>query len=109
MGNKDLKEVYDEMHLKGVSSWFGQGNEERELILKMGEPWSRLSVLEIGCGEGDLTIKIYDRKVLDVLGIDYSETVIKKAEKKLKDDAASLFEQMDYKDCVGKYDRLVLQ
>ena len=54
MPNEELKEIYNEMHSKGSSSWFGDGVEEGQLILKMGRPWQDLSVLEIGCGKGEL-------------------------------------------------------
>ncbi len=50
MNNEDLKRKYDEMHSEGPSAWFGQGEEERKLILEMGEPWPHF-ILEIGCGE----------------------------------------------------------
>ncbi len=106
MENKDLKEKYDEMHKQGSSSWFGQGKEERELILKMGEPWKNKEVLEIGCGEGELSQMISERDAL-VLGVDYSGEAIKKA--KPKEHYLLSFESIDYRKVAEKYDRLVLQ
>jgi len=79
--NKDLKSVYDEMHSKGQSSWFSDGQEERELILKMGEPWEDVRVIEIGCGEGDLSRELWEKKAR-IFAIDYSPIAIEKAREK---------------------------
>lgn len=113
MGNKDLKQVYDDMHSKGPSSWFGQGKEERELILKMGEPWKGKTALEIGCGEGDLTVKIANEGA-HILGIDYSKTSIKKAVHKYgQRDALHpgtfIFHCKDYHDTKEINNRIVMQ
>ena len=107
MENKDLKSVYDEMHSKGSSSWYGQGEEERELILKMGEPWNMYDVLEIGCGEGILTSQIAIKGAV-VYGIDYSEVAIKKAKEKYVDDLI-IFSSADYHTITTKFDRIVMQ
>ncbi len=67
------------MHSQGSSSWFSDGREERELILKMGEPWGNIGVIEIGCGEGELAIEIAKRVKAGVMAIDYSDEAIRKA------------------------------
>jgi len=104
-GNEALREVYNEMHKQGSSSWYGQGEEERELILKMGEPWYMdLVILEIGCGEGDLGKEIL-RRCPEYFGIDYSEEAIKKA--LIKDDSS--FACSDYRDSKKRYNRIVMQ
>jgi len=109
MKNEDLKAKYDEMHKQGPSAWFGQGEEERELILKMGAPWNR-RILEIGCGEGEFASKI----ALDgtpVMAVDYSEKAIKKAKEKHR--LYNLyFECCDYKSISQPnlpFDRIVMQ
>lgn len=84
MNNEQLKELYDKMHSKGSTSWFSDGREERETILKMGEPWKGLGVLEIGCGEGELTHSMA-QKAATVIGIDYSEEAIRKGKHKYHD------------------------
>ncbi len=105
--NEDLKEVYDKMHKQGSSSWFGQGEEERELILKMGEPWERHFIFEIGCGEGDLSAMMRNKNA-DVIGIDYSEEAIKKA--RLKQSDGLTFVCGDYKEIRDpKFTRIVMQ
>jgi len=92
------------MHKQGSSSWFGQGEEERKLILKMGEPWVGLDVLEIGCGEGDLGNMIIEKRECKYFGIDYSNEAIKKAQKKYP-----AFVCMNYRDYKRKKDRIVMQ
>ncbi len=109
MENKDLKQVYDSMHSQGSSSWFGQGEEERELILKMGEPWSGLSVLEIGCGEGNLVPYFLDHGVF-YHGIDYSEAPILNAREKFDKYFPEIcFECKDYRNVSPKTQRIVMQ
>jgi SAM-dependent methyltransferase len=78
--NAELKEKYDEMHSQGPGAWFDDGAEEREAILKMGEPWSG-ATMEIGCGEGDLSRELWNKKVR-IFAIDYSPIAIEKAREK---------------------------
>ena len=107
MNNQELKNTYNSMHLEGSSAWFSNGEEERELILKMGEPWKYKHCLEIGCGEGDLGMEILDRSGSDYVGIDYSEIAINKALTKYG--TAHDFIAMDYHDLKSKFDRIVMQ
>lgn len=105
MENKDLKEVYKEMYTKGSSSWFSDGKEERELILKMGEPWEH-PILEIGCGEGELGKMIWDKN-REYLGIDYCEIAINKAKSRypIIPFWVDNYHSRNYR----KYDRIVMQ
>jgi SAM-dependent methyltransferase len=103
--NAELKEKYDEMHSQGPGAWFDDGAEEREAILKMGEPWGGKTVLEIGCGEGDLCKMITDRNSY-VWGVDYSAEAISKARSKYQ--ALEFFEG-DYKRMKVNVDRIVMQ
>ncbi len=109
--NKDLKEIYDKMHSQGSSSWFGQGEEERELILKMGEPWSGDGILEIGCGEGELASMIATRRNYEngFAAIDYSSEAIQKAKEKYGEKC--FFAYLNYKEIIERKtsNRLVLQ
>jgi SAM-dependent methyltransferase len=113
--NKDLKKVYDEMHKEGSSSWFGQGEEERELILKMGEPWEDLEVLEIGCGEADLTAMIQDKGTKKSWGVDYSKSAYQKALGKWWERCSAEYTcgfnviLNDYRNIRMKFDRIVMQ
>ncbi len=81
LNNETLKTKYDEMHSVGQSAWFDDGELERNLIFDMGMPWANKSVLEIGCGEGNLCSKISAYRG-DVIGIDYSKEAIDKAKSK---------------------------
>lgn len=107
MENKDLQAKYDEMHSHGPSAWFSDGQEERELILKMGEPWEGETVLEIGCGEGELGNMMFLAGA-QVFGVDYSQVAIDKASEKYP---GITFWEADYHsvDWVVHPDRLVLQ
>jgi len=104
-GNEALQEKYEEMHSIGPKAWFGDGKEERELILKMGQPWTGKTVLEIGCGEGDLCGLMVEQGAR-VAGVDYSSVAIEKAAQKypLVD-----FVAKPYREVGGKGVRLVMQ
>lgn len=82
LDNKALKDKYDQMHKQGVDAWFSDGQEERETILKMGEPWEGKVVAEFGCGEGDLCNMIATVGAWDIVGLDYSGEAISKAKSK---------------------------
>ena len=71
MNNDQLKQKYDQMHAEGKQAWFDDGQEERQAIVKMGMPWTGKTVMEIGCGEGDL-LDMLDQKRAVVRGCDYS-------------------------------------
>ncbi len=107
--NELLREVYDKMHSEGPGAWFDDGAEERETILKMGEPWG-FGTLEIGCGEGDLASMIAERTLPDgLVAIDYSEEAIRKAKEKYRE--MCFFAKLNYREIIEKnrYSRLVLQ
>lgn len=103
MNNETLKDVYDTMHKKGVTSWFSDGREEREMILKMGEPWNMV-VLEIGCGEGELASEIFKRNG-NVYAIDYSPDAITKTVKY----QGPIFACGNYRNLKKSWDRIVMQ
>lgn len=81
MKNTDLKQTYDKMHAEGKQAWFDSGDEERHAIFKMGEPWNGKTVLEIGCGEGDL-LSLIEQSCRLAMGVDYSEIAREKATEK---------------------------
>ncbi len=106
--NEELQKKYNEMHKQGPTSWFGDGVEERDLIMKMGQPWKDKTVLEIGCGEGILMKMICDEGISGGEGIDYSKVAIEKAEKKYGHILA-FFVKADYREVLGIRDRVVMQ
>jgi 2-polyprenyl-3-methyl-5-hydroxy-6-metoxy-1,4-benzoquinol methylase len=116
--NAELKAKYDEMHSHGVTAWFDDGAEERETILHCGIPWDHRIILEIGCGDGLLSINMAD-KGASVAAIDYSTVAIQAAigkygrqGKGLMGLGAYRFNACGYRDEIitrEKFDRLVLQ
>lgn len=106
--NKDLKEIYNKIYEKGKEKFFSFDNtEETEGILNMID-WKDKKVIEIGCGEGDLAVKIKDCAAKKVIGIDYSKEAIEIARK--KEDMPSLgFFCIDYKNVDVKSDIIVMQ
>ncbi len=106
MKNKHLKEIYNKMYAQGPSAWYGDGREERELILKMGEPWTLKRVIEIGCGEGDLSHEIYKREVHGLCCVDYSEEAVTKGKIKYPHLPMST---TPYKILPMTWDRIVMQ
>ena len=105
--NEGLKAKYEEMHSQGPSAWFSDGQNERELILAMGDPWAGRHVLEIGCGEGDLTSMIWQAGG-GCTGIDYSMEAIRKAHEKFPESTDILL-WMPYKAMEGKFQRIAMQ
>jgi SAM-dependent methyltransferase len=93
------------MHAQGAASWFSDGWQERETILRMGEPWEGLNVLEIGCGEGDLGSMIAGAGA-SYLGVDYSPEAIIRATSKYPD--LSFWPQA-YRQVDRLFDRVVMQ
>jgi len=106
MSNEELKAKYDDMHKQGASAWYGDGREERETILKMGEPWKGSLVIEIGCGEGELCELIQAEGAGLIHGIDYSKSAINIAQEK---HPHTPFICGDYRDHIVYADRLVMQ
>jgi SAM-dependent methyltransferase len=118
MKNKDLKAKYDRMHAQGPDAWFDDGAEERAAILKMGQAWTGLKVLEIGCGEGQLAADMVIGTQGDLRGgasvvraVDYSETAIGKAKAKWGESDFLRFHHGDYRKLENSKinDRLVMQ
>ena len=105
LDNKSLQSKYNEMHSKGKTAWFDDGRLERELILNSGD-WKGKTVIEIGCGEGELSSKICDLGAT-VFGFDYSKEAIDKALPKSNDKLK--FQCSDYKEINRQCDTLVLQ
>lgn len=104
LDNAGLREKYEQMHAKGPSAWFDDGSLERDLVLRMGEPWAGEAVLEIGAGEGDLCMMMSEAGA-SVLGVDYSEYASRAAMMKGRYVLCSDYRRLNG----GRYTRLVLQ
>jgi len=69
-----------------------------------------MRVLDIGCGWGGMAIEIAKKTGANVKGITLSENQYKTAKKRAQDEGLSdkvTFSLKDYRDEVGKYDRIV--
>ena len=109
--NEQLKDKYDQMHAVGQSSWFDEGDEERQAILRIGKLWEGLEVIEVGCGEGDLCAMM-KMAGANPLGIDYSEQAISKAKIRhgdWNDEEGITYLCAGYRDVDGFADRVVMQ
>ena len=74
----------------------------------MGEPWEG-SVLEIGCGEGDLGKMLWDRDGNCYHGIDYSKEAIAKAHQKYPTIPFTCSDYRTHVEMNMHWDRIVMQ
>jgi len=77
--NVDLKKIYDAVHSAEEQFFTVPPIEESIEIFKQIKDWSNLTVLEIGCGIGDLAAMIANAGAKKVIACDYSKSSISKA------------------------------
>ena len=77
--NFDLKEIYDSVHSAEQQFFTVPPIIESIEIFKELSDWNGLTVLEIGCGVGDLAAMIAESGAEKVVACDYSEESIRKA------------------------------
>lgn len=112
MQNRDLKKIYDKIYKKGerkhYSSIIFSGDKvppaKQEVLKEIS--WKGKTVLDAGCGTGELPFLITKRGAKKVLGIDYSAPAIEVARKTHKHKNLS-FENSDLKNVKGKFDVIV--
>ena len=81
MNNDGLRALYDKWYKDGIMNyWSLEDRSDFDAVIGMIDEWSGLNVLEIGCGEGQLAIKIAEKNA-EVTAVDYSTEAIKKANK----------------------------
>lgn len=86
MKNHELKEFYDRVYRKGERRHYskilfgGKITEEKQAILKEIS-WKGKTVLDIGCGTGELGYLIASRAAKKVVGLDYAPEAIKLAKR----------------------------
>lgn len=99
MKNLDLKSKYDKVWSNNAYKNFYSTPGDFEHTIEIANfipDWKNLSVVDIGCGEGDLASIIKSAGAKSVLGIDFSEEAIRIA--KCKYNIPGLdFESVDYK------------
>lgn len=93
--NSDLKSHYEEGHV-----YTSDGEEEEDQIIASAD-WSGKRVLEIGCGDGKLSERIYGLGA-SVLGIDYAIKA-----KFIEPDLE--YGRCDYTDVQGAFDIVVMK
>ena len=90
--NKHLQEFYNSVYKKGERGHYtqfrlqdGDWPEEFSAVLNL-IPWEGLSVMDAGCGTGDMCGLIAKAGAKAVLGVDYAEEAIKEAQEKYQGD-----------------------
>jgi len=102
----DLKKHYDDVY-SGKLPRFDPSYAERKAIFNAMD-WEGLEVLEIGCGEGDLSAMIATAGANIVAGCDISTTAIVKAAEKFE--LGNLFfYELDHREFTEKYNVIVMQ
>lgn len=98
--------IFDEGKADKYDAWYETklGNfvdeVETELAFSLFTPKRGSKVIDVGCGTGNFSIKLA-RKGLEVVGIDLSRPMLKRAREnveKLDEDLKASFQQMDAKD-----------
>jgi len=111
MRNKDLKEFYNGVYVKGELRHYTKLRLAKRGVLAadrtaaLGEmpSWRGKRVLDVGCGTGETAYLIAKRGAAQVLGIDYAPGAIAVAEKNYHAPNLS-FAVRDVRDVRGKFD-----
>lgn len=110
--NKDLKKIYNKIYKKGEKRHFsslifsGDKVPPAKLEVLREITWKDKTVLDAGCGTGELAYLIAREGAKKVLGIDYSKEAIALAKKTHRYHGLS-FENADLKKVRGKFDIVV--
>jgi 2-polyprenyl-3-methyl-5-hydroxy-6-metoxy-1,4-benzoquinol methylase len=107
--NEILRTKYNEIYEGGAYENYFTFNSYDILkaIVNSIDNWSERSVLDIGCGEGDLAAMISFAGAKRVHAVDYSDKSIGISKKRINLDNV-FFECMDANDVTGKYDVIVM-
>ncbi|OGF82208.1 hypothetical protein A3B18_02720 [Candidatus Giovannonibacteria bacterium RIFCSPLOWO2_01_FULL_46_13] len=112
MKNKDLKKIYNKIYKKGEKKHFSSlmfsGDKvppaKQEVLGEVS--WEGKTVLDAGCGTGELAYLIAKEGAKKVFGIDYSKEAIDIAKKTYRHPHLS-YENTDLKKMKGKFDVVV--
>lgn len=83
--NEELRSKYDEIYARGEENYFSKFeggknlSQANEYVLALGD-WNGKSVVDVGCGTGELLRQVAARGASEVIGIDYSSKAIDIAE-----------------------------
>jgi 2-polyprenyl-3-methyl-5-hydroxy-6-metoxy-1,4-benzoquinol methylase len=108
LNNKNLKDKYNEIYRKGAYKNYFTFNAYSILtgILDTID-WEDKDVLDVGCGEGDLSAMISFAGAKKVDGIDYSKEAIALSKERIKLENVN-FINKDANEVTGIYDAIVM-
>jgi len=107
MTNENLKNKYNEVYSSGSKNFFTFSPfEQSHTIVSMGN-WQNKTVLDIGCGEGELCSMISCAGASKVLGVDYSKEAINNANNKFNIKNLN-FRLGGYKETTEKFDIITM-
>lgn len=109
MSNKQLSELYERVYEQGSDTFYTfPATNEMFGVVEMGRDlWRGASVLEIGCGEGNLAA-ILGMAGARVLAIDYAQSAIDIANERFRLPDVE-YRCQDYHELDGRFDAVVLQ
>ena len=109
--NVNLKEIYNTVHSNEEKFFTYPPIIESIEIFKELDSWEGLTVLEIGCGVGDLAAMIASSGAKSVVACDYSESSINKAKSTYGDleNLSFICEDVNSMNDLGTFDIVVMQ
>ncbi|MBU1091769.1 class I SAM-dependent methyltransferase [Patescibacteria group bacterium] len=113
MQNKDLKKFYNRVYSRGEGKHYTKlvldkkkiTDEKKEILNEIS--WEEKTVLDVGCGTGELAYLVARKGARSVLGVDYSKKAIEIADKSYKSLNPS-YRCEDISDVRGKFDVIVM-
>lgn len=108
--NEHLRKKYDQIYKQGAyENFFSFSNKSiLEAIVNKLENLNNRSLLDVGCGEGDLLEMLGNSGAKKLTGIDYSNEAIKIAKNNLKHKEDVFLECIEAKDVEEKYDVITM-
>jgi len=108
LNNENLKDKYNEIYKKGAYKHYFTFNSYTILSAILdATDWEDKIVLDVGCGEGDLSAMISFAGAKQVDGIDYSQEAIEISKNRINLKNVN-FIYKDANEVIGKYDVIVM-
>jgi 2-polyprenyl-3-methyl-5-hydroxy-6-metoxy-1,4-benzoquinol methylase len=98
MDNDQLRAEYNKIYSEGKEKFFskfdnGKDISETEEVVWSATKWTGKTVLDIGCGTGEIIAGIKDRGAANVIGIDYAESAIEIAKRRHNNEDTNFLNQ----------------
>ncbi len=110
--NDQLQKFYDGVYKKGERQHYtqfrlqeGELTEEFKAVMSL-ENWEGKTVLDVGCGTGDMCALITNAGAAKVIGVDYAESAIEEAKQKYQADHLE-FVCKKYEEIEGTFDVII--